>query len=163
MLTFEEKLAIIQSFPELQRRDVSLGRVNFHYDESMHEKKIVIQHLHPNGNGFVFAGHLPESQTNEKGYVNIREFTEDKLRKMIKDSIRYLSIDPYEEVAGQEAEAEVKETVWLNSDQQQLSLIQEDLLWNVYSGLNLEESFGSETEAKRYLEEEGFKQKPFLN
>ena len=29
MLTFEEKLAIIESFPELERKDVSLGRVNF--------------------------------------------------------------------------------------------------------------------------------------
>lgn len=58
MLTFEEKLSIIETFPELQRKDVSLGRVNFHYPESVQEKKIVVQHLHPNGNGFVYAGHM---------------------------------------------------------------------------------------------------------
>lgn len=58
MLTFEEKLSIIETFPELQRKDVSLGRVNFHYPDSVQEKKIVVQHLHPNGNGFVYAGHM---------------------------------------------------------------------------------------------------------
>ncbi len=39
MLTFEEKLAIIESFQELKRHDVSLGRVNFHYEDSVMEKK----------------------------------------------------------------------------------------------------------------------------
>lgn len=39
MFTFEEKLAIIESFPELTRKDVSLKRVNFHYEESVQEKR----------------------------------------------------------------------------------------------------------------------------
>ncbi len=34
MLTFEEKLSIIESFPELERKNVSLKRVNFHFEES---------------------------------------------------------------------------------------------------------------------------------
>ena len=48
MLTFEEKLAIIESFPELERKNVSLGRVNFHFEGSIYEKKNVVYHLHPN-------------------------------------------------------------------------------------------------------------------
>ncbi|MGQ0517887.1 hypothetical protein ACT453_49800, partial [Bacillus sp. D-CC] len=55
MLTFEEKLSIIESFPELERKNVSLKRVNFHFEESRLDKKNVVYHLHPNGNGFVYA------------------------------------------------------------------------------------------------------------
>ncbi len=39
MLTFEEKLSIIESFPELERKNVSLKRVNFHFEESRLDKK----------------------------------------------------------------------------------------------------------------------------
>ena len=35
MLTFEQKQEIIESFPELTRKDVSIKRVNYHYEESM--------------------------------------------------------------------------------------------------------------------------------
>ena len=56
MLTFEQKIAILDSFPELERKDVSLGRVNYHFEGSAHEKKTVGYRFHPNGNGYVFAG-----------------------------------------------------------------------------------------------------------
>lgn len=46
MLSFEEKLQIIESFSELQRNDVSLKRVNFQYIESGSDKKNVVYHLH---------------------------------------------------------------------------------------------------------------------
>ncbi len=39
MLTFEEKLSIIESFPELERKNVSLKRVNFHFEESRLDKR----------------------------------------------------------------------------------------------------------------------------
>ncbi|MBW7461016.1 hypothetical protein K0U00_43865, partial [Paenibacillus sepulcri] len=73
MLSFEEKLAIIESFPQLERKNVSLGRVNFHFEESVHDKKIVVYHLHPGGNGFVYAGLLRGYETDERGFANIRE------------------------------------------------------------------------------------------
>ena len=40
MLSFEEKLKVIESFPQLERKDVSLRRVNFHYVESGSEKRM---------------------------------------------------------------------------------------------------------------------------
>ena len=83
MLTFEEKLSIIETFPELQRKDVSLGRVNFHYPDSVQEKKIVVQHLHPNGNGFVYAGHMRKKDTDRKGFINIRDYNEAELNQWI--------------------------------------------------------------------------------
>ena len=91
MLRFEEKLEICSSFPELERRDVSLGRVNFHYEESLYDKKTVVYHLHPNGNGFVYAGLVEGLQTDEKGLVNIRDISADDLRALIEQSIRSLS------------------------------------------------------------------------
>lgn len=154
MLTFTEKLAIIESFPQLQRKDVSLGRVNFHFENSVYDKKIVVQHLHPNGNGFVFAGYLPLKDTDKKGLVNIRDYSEDDLRDLLNKSIAYLS--EFQEEPEVVNEFTDLEGVWIGPNHQELNLLQEDLLWNVYAGLNLEECFESPIEAKRYLIEEGF-------
>src|SRR5690625_7555406 len=99
MLTCNEKLNIIDSFTELTRVDISLGRVNFHYEESVVDKKIVVYRLHPNGNGFVYAEQIDDNYSiDPKGMVNIRDFTEQELRKVIKESIASLSEStPFEE------------------------------------------------------------------
>lgn len=152
MLTFEEKEAIIQEFSELTRKEVSLKRVNYHYEDSLYEKTTVIYHLHPNGNGFVYVGDLPQYEAaNDKGLLNIREVSADELRQVIKDSITYLSTEE-EEILDEEVEEE-----WKNKENDKLTLLQEDTLWNIYHGYNLEESFGSYEEAKTYLLEEGFR------
>lgn len=49
MLTFNEKLAIIESFPELERKDVSLKRVNFQLPNSISDKKILFITFIPMG------------------------------------------------------------------------------------------------------------------
>ena len=150
MLTFEQKQAIIESFPELTRKDVSLKRVNYHYEDSVFDKTIVVQHLHPNGNGFVYVAGIPGYETDERGLVNIREATEEELRKTIADSIEMLSDGDVEEQA--------TEQKWTNQNGDVLILIEELGSWNVYHGLNLEDSFGELDEAKAYLKEEGFSQ-----
>jgi|SRR5690625_2558560 len=38
LVAFEEKLAIIESFSELQRHDISLGRANFQFEKSVMDK-----------------------------------------------------------------------------------------------------------------------------
>ncbi|QFG00592.1 hypothetical protein PB01_18350 [Psychrobacillus glaciei] len=152
MLTFEEKEAIIQEFTQLTRKEVSMKRVNYHYEASLYEKTTVIYHLHPNGNGFVYVGDLPQyEEANDKGLLNIRDASADELRKLIKDSIAYLSTEE-EELLDEEVEEE-----WKNKEDSKLTLLQEDTLWNIYHGYNLEESFGSYEEAKSYLLEEGFR------
>lgn len=155
MLTFEEKLAIIESFPQLTRNNVSLKRVNFHYEESLHEKKTVVYHLHPNGNGFVFAAFLKGYQKDDKGFVNIREFSADELRNVIEASIQSLSVkrEPAPKTVNA---AEQLEQTWVDKQNRTLLLQQEDSLWNVYHGMNLEASFESYVEAEQYLIEEGF-------
>jgi hypothetical protein len=143
MLTFEEKLAVIASFTALQRKDVSMGRVNFHYEASIIDKKIVVYHLHPNGNGFVYAEHIPHTATDDKGFVNIREYSADELRFIIEAAIASISATPSEEI-------------WTDAEGQILTLVEEDDLWNVYTGSNLEMAFETYIEAKQYLKEEGF-------
>lgn len=156
MLSFEEKINIIEAFPELQRKDVSLGRVNFHYEDSIFDKKVVVQHLHPNGNGFVYAGNLQNYDTDEKGFVNIRDFSADALRKIVKESIHSLS--PNSAAARENAIiGEGQEERWINDDGQVLLLVLEDEWWNVYSGLNLEATFGTYDDAEDYLYEERFR------
>ncbi|WP_129689033.1 hypothetical protein [Gottfriedia acidiceleris] len=150
MLTYEEKLAIIESFPELTKKPVSLGRTNFQYEESLKERKNVVYHLHPNGNGFVYAEGIKGYKTNEKGMVNIREFTEDELRTVLTKSIESLSFEPIFE------EDEEVEEIWVNSNGQILKLVSEMDMWNVYAGENLDGTFNSYGEACEYLDEEGF-------
>ncbi|KYD07870.1 hypothetical protein MXL46_12690 [Heyndrickxia sporothermodurans] len=153
MLTFEEKLAIIESFPELQRKDISLGRINFHYEESASDKKNVVYHLHPNGNGFVYAELLNGYEVNDKGMTNIRDFTEEELRTIIQKSI--LSLAPKTTVESSIVGDQFEEK-WINQDNFTLVLVNEDDMWNVYAGLNLDGTFNSYAEAAEYLDEEGF-------
>lgn len=152
MLTFEEKLAIIESFPELERKDVSLGRVNFHYEQSGYDKKIVVYHLHPNGNGYVYAGHLVGYKLDSKGMVNIREFSEKALRSVIEKSILILTPKPQADVPVEEHADEM----WVSSEGFKLILTKEEEMWNVYAGELLDGTFNSYEEAAEYLDEEGF-------
>lgn len=154
MLTFEEKIGIIESFPELQRKNVSLGRVNYHFEESASDKKNVVYHLHPKGNGFVYAEYLQGYETDDKGMVNIRDFSADELRSIIQKSI--LSLTPKTSVEDAIIGDE-KEEKWIDEDNHTLILLQEDEMWNIYSGLNLDNTFSTYEEAEEYLTEEGFK------
>lgn len=148
MLTFEEKIAVIEEFEELEKKEISLGRVNYHFEESLYEKKIVVYRLHPNGNGFVFAGEIEDIDTDDKGMVNIRDYEAEELRRLIRASIESLSLSP--------AEKDPVMEEWLNEDDQALVLIREDDGFNVYADEELEGTFNSYEEAADFLEQEGF-------
>jgi len=158
MLSFEQKLVIIEGFPELERKDVSLGRTNFHYEESAHEKKSVVHHLHPNGNGYVFAGLVKGVATDDKGLVNIRDFNEEELRSLIEKSIRSLAIAPPEKPESKKKKKQKapQEERWIGPDNAVLTLLFEEDLWYLYADLNLESAFETYEEAEQYLEEEQF-------
>ncbi|MDM5230686.1 hypothetical protein [Lysinibacillus pakistanensis] len=153
MLTFEQKQGIIESFSELTKKEISLKRLNYHFMDSLYEKTIVVEKLHPNGNGFVFVGDLLryEEEANDKGLVNIRDYDEQRLREIIEDAIQYLSEE--------EDEQEPVVEIWQSRDNVQLTLAFEQRSWNVYHGENLEEAFGTYDAAKEYLLEEGFRKK----
>ncbi|WP_066399098.1 hypothetical protein [Neobacillus mesonae] len=158
MLTFEEKLAIIEEFFELERVDVSLGRVNFQYNDSAFDKKNVVYHLHPNGNGFVYAGRLTNYETDQKGMVNIRDFSAKELQQILRESINSLSA--VENSRSTEEEVIIGDSLeerWTNESNEVLLLVNEDEIWNIYFGLNLEETFDTREEAEIFLVEEGFR------
>jgi len=158
MLTFNEKLTIIESFPELERKNVSLGRVNFQFPNSISDKKNIVYHLHPNGNGFVYAGHLDNYNPDEKGMVNIRDFSADQLRQLIKEAIHALT--PLKEDTAESAIiGDSSEERWIDNDNNMLILINEMGAWNIYFGLNLDATFNTYEAAKAFLLEEGFTRK----
>lgn len=153
MLDFEQKINIIESFPELQRKDVSLGRVNYHYEQSVYDKKTVVYHLHPNGNGYVYAGQLRDVPTDDKGFVNIREYSAEQLRSLIAESIRSLSV---RQGSSAPKEQRKQREVWTNADGQTLLVTYEDELWYVFAGDNLESAFETYEEVEQYMQEEAF-------
>ncbi|UOR13815.1 hypothetical protein [Halobacillus amylolyticus] len=148
MLTFEEKLAIIEEFKQLEKREVSLGRVNFHFEDSLYDKKNVVYHLHPNGNGFVYAGELEDYSADDRGMVNIRDFEADELHALVEAAIDSLAATPAEKNPVLEE--------WLNNDDQSLVLMREEDGYNVYADEDLEGTFNSYKEAANFLEQEGF-------
>ncbi|SFJ74393.1 hypothetical protein SAMN04487936_1047 [Halobacillus dabanensis] len=148
MLTFEEKLNIIEEFPELEKKEISLGRLNFHFEGSLYDKKIVVYRLHPNGNGFVYAGEIEDYPTDEKGMVNIKDMNKEELRSLIREAIDSLSLSPAEKNPVMEE--------WLNKNDQALVLMREEDGFNVYAEEQLEGTFNSYEEAVNFLEQEGF-------
>lgn len=161
MLSFEEKISIIEeNFPQLIRVDVSLGRVNYHYEESVQEKTIVVYHLHPNGNGFVYGAYLPQNQINDKGYVNIREFEKDELIAQIQETIEFMSKKHgwQQEKQDKDDNTERNESRWLGPNYEYVTLAFENEMWCLYDdNQNLEAAFETFAEAEGYLKEEGFK------
>ncbi len=148
MLSFEEKIAIIEEFDQLEKKEVSLGRVNFHFENSLYDKKNIVYHLHPNGNGFVYAGELEDYPTDSKGMINIRDFEADELRNLVQDAIESLSATPAEKNPVLEE--------WMNDYDQSLVLMREEDGYNVYADEALEGTFNSYEEAANFLEQEGF-------
>lgn len=153
MLTFEQKQQIIESYSELERKEISLKRVNYHLKTSLYEKTLVVEKLHPNGNGYVFVGDLSQYETlaDDRHLVNVRDFSEEELRAIIEASIVYLTEE--EEVAPPLIET------WKNRQGEELTLRFDDPDYGVYHGDNVEELFGTYDNAKEYLLEEGFRLK----
>ncbi|MFS0840171.1 hypothetical protein [Paenibacillus sp. 1P03SA] len=161
MLTFDQKIAIMESFPELQRKNVSLGRVNFHYEDSAYDKKTVGYHFHPNGNGYIYAGQIEGAETDDKGLVNIRDYSEEQLRELAGAAIRSLTAPAgaSRQAADKAGSSGADEQTWENADGHVLTVKPEDDMWFIHAGLNLDSVFESYEEAVEYLEEEGFARK----
>ncbi|MFC0522762.1 hypothetical protein ACFFGV_04050 [Pontibacillus salicampi] len=153
MLTFEEKQNILDTFTELTRREISLGRINYHFEDSAIDKKNVVYHLHPNGNGFVFAELVDGYETDERGMVNIRDYSEEQLITIVRASIDSLSVDPEEkDFLGLEED-------YINQEYQVLTLVYDFGLFNIYADDMLDASFPTYNEAVDYLDQEGFQKK----
>ncbi|MGD8189416.1 DUF6946 family protein [Brevibacillus ginsengisoli] len=91
MLSFIEKRAIILSFPELIEIQDSEGRVNYEYIESKKRRKVIAREFHPSGNGYVYSDTTHLYDVDERGWVQIKDFTEKELRLIIMRAIVSLS------------------------------------------------------------------------
>ncbi|MHA6481955.1 hypothetical protein ACX1C1_08615 [Paenibacillus sp. strain BS8-2] len=159
MLTFQQKIDIITSFPELQRKDVSLGRVNFHYEDSVHDKKTVVYHLHPNGNGYVYAALLGDVPVDPKGLANIRDCSEEELRSLVARAIASLSGED-EEAAESDRPSRKPlpiTEIWLSPGGEAYTLLFDEEMWYLYAGEHIDMAFESYKEALEYLADEEFR------
>ena len=156
MLTFEQKLAVLDSYPELERKDVSLGRVNYHFEESRHDKKTIAYHLHPNGNGFVYAGLIKGYPVDSKGLVNIREYSEAELRSLLDATIAAMAGYESASPAPTPKKGKRQNSHWTDAAGNKLELKHEEDMWYLYAGANLDMAFETVQEAEEYLAEEGF-------
>ena len=149
MLTFEEKKVLFEGFPELRAVPVSLKRINYHFDKSAVDKKIVVRFLHPNGNAYIYAGYLPEEET-EDGYLSVLNAEEEEIKDLVKKAIRFLkkTKDGYEEGYQETWKNELKETLYLRYD---------NPMWLVVLKTNqVEAVFNTKEAAEGYLMDEGF-------
>ncbi|WP_239256553.1 hypothetical protein [Listeria ilorinensis] len=149
MLTFEQKQQIFAHFDELEEKSVSMGRLNYHFEGSQREKTLIIKHLHPNGNAWLYAPFLESDDLDKEGYLNIRDLSENEIAHLLKEAIRYLSTDgdPYQEGFHE----------WYqdrNGDALKLSY--ENKMWIIYTGENVEAVFPTREAAIGYLTDEGF-------
>ncbi|MGZ9584845.1 hypothetical protein [Paenibacillus marinisediminis] len=158
MLTYEQKQAVIETFPELTRKNVSLGRINYHYEDSAFDKKTVVYHLHPNGNGYVYAGQTADwkTQADDRGFVNIRDFDEASLKAIIRASIESLQPTEHEPSSVQEQDDTAEQ--WFDADEQRVTLKHDDEndMWMIFAEDTLQDAFESYEEAVEYLLDEGF-------
>lgn len=88
-LTFKHKREIFRSFPELIEEVMSNGRVNYRYEASKWPRKVVATELSQTGNGYVYGGYLVEYKKwiDDRGWINIRDFSEKPLRELIRKAI----------------------------------------------------------------------------
>lgn len=151
MLTFEQKEAILDRYAELTKQPVSLKRLNYHYKASEQAKTIIVRHLHPNGNIWIYAPFLTMDETDEKGYVNGRDYTKAQLIEAIEAAIDELQKDE----SG--FKADYKE-IWENTRlHQTLILAHEKDMWQVLTDDGkVEMAFYAKSAAESYLDDEGF-------
>ena len=148
-LSFEEKKAIFDSYPELEAVPVSLNRLNYHFQGSAIAKKIVVRFLHPNGNAFIYAGYLPKEETN-KGYLSVLEENEAMIRQMVDEAILFLkkTEDGYEEGYSE---------LWFDGRGDALRLRYENPMWAVLlPNGTVEGIFKTKEAGEGYLLDEGF-------
>ncbi|MBU9712011.1 hypothetical protein [Evansella tamaricis] len=96
MLSFEEKCAIFDSYPELKKKKSSNGRINYEYQGSRVRGKNVGIQLTANGKGYVVGKYLDQKTAlkydlNETDDINITKFSEERLRILIGEVIDSMS------------------------------------------------------------------------
>jgi len=75
MLSFEEKIQVLNSFSELTPKEMSNNRINYKYTNKRGVEVNVIKHLKSNHTGYINVGYLHKDAYNgipqKDGFLNI--------------------------------------------------------------------------------------------
>jgi hypothetical protein len=94
MLSREKKCEIILSFPNIIQKENANDRIKFDYEASKAPGKEIIRQLSYAGNGYINAKYMSHGNgytIDPRGWINIKEFSEDELRTIIKKVIESMS------------------------------------------------------------------------
>ncbi|EBD1663360.1 hypothetical protein K1783_001143 [Listeria monocytogenes] len=149
MLNFEEKKALVESINGFELHEISMGRINVHYPASKRDKKIIVKHLHPNGNAFVYAPFLEVEPLDKQGYVNVKDYSENEIRVLLLEAKEFMDSD-------EDGYKEGLTKIYQDNSGEKLSLVYENKMWVIYTGENLEAVFPTLESAEGYLLDEGF-------
>jgi hypothetical protein len=92
-LSFKQKRNIFRSFPELTEVTDKTGRISYNFEGSRQKRKQLVRELTHTGNGYIYGGFLPEYRhlIDDRGWINIRDFSESELREIVAKVIRSFS------------------------------------------------------------------------
>jgi hypothetical protein len=84
-LSLRHKRNIFNSFPELTEKISKNGMVGYDYEGSRHRKKEIARELSYTGNGYIYVGYLVAytHEMDDRGFLNISNFSETELRQII--------------------------------------------------------------------------------
>lgn len=93
LVGFEEKKAILLSY-DLKLKEEHTGRVSATYELSKQRGKIVACEFVSTGNGYINEKYMRNEtivqngyEVDERGWINIKHFSEERIRKVIEDAI----------------------------------------------------------------------------
>lgn len=123
MLSFEEKKAIFHSF-KLEEKQMSNGKVSFHYPESKQRGQVLATQLHSTGNGYVVGKYMSEETikkngftVDSRGWISIKEFSKKELENVITEAMKSMlstttdiQEEPIETLSVQEETVQVHST-----------------------------------------------------
>lgn len=89
-LSFEEALNLFRSFAELKEKKVKPDKISFVFEGSRTKRKTVISELRYTGNGYIYAGYLPEykEKVDKNGMLNIKQLDKEELRTLVEKVIQ---------------------------------------------------------------------------
>lgn len=91
MLSIEEKRNILNSFEELTERIDEYERHFYYFYDSNSRRKLLGREFSLSGNGYIYGEVLEDYKNicDDRGWVNVKNFTENKLYDIINKIIDY--------------------------------------------------------------------------
>jgi len=95
-LSLSQKREILKSFKELTEHVDKSGRCSYKFEGSNEKRKTVACEFSFTGNGYVYGANLPDytSMADERGWVNVRDFSSTQLKDIVSKAIESISSYP---------------------------------------------------------------------